>query len=566
MIAFVRGPVSAVFADSAVVEVGGVGMLVMCTPGTLAGLRVGEEATLATSMVVREDSLTLFGFADYDERGVSSCCRPPAASAPSSPRRCSPCTAPTSCAGPSPPRTSPRCAPCPASAARARSGSCSSSRTGSARRRGSGARPGQRRRLGRRRLARPGAGRPARPRLVGREAEAAVDAVAPLADEAVADGRAAAGRRAAARRPAIAVEGVSADGPRSTTATWDAAWSTADADGDERAVEAALRPKTLDEVIGQERVREQLGLVLEAARDRGRSARPRAAVRPARARQDHDGDDHRRRDGRAAAGHQRAGHPARRRPGGDPVRARRGRRAVPRRDPPDVAAGRGDALPRDGGLPGRRGRRQGAGRDRDPAGDPAVHPGRRDHPRRPAARAAARPVRLHRPPGVLRSRRAAADRRPLGPAARRRGRRPTAPPRSRRGRAARRASPTGCCGGSATSPRSAPTASSPRRWPTTRWRCSRSTSWASTGSTGRCSTRCAAGSAAGPVGLSTLAVAVGEERETVEEVAEPFLVRSGYLARTPRGRVATPAAWAHLGLAVPPGGGLADQASLFDDR
>ena len=57
----------------------------------------------------------------------------------------------------------------------------------------------------------------------------------------------------------------------------------------------------------------------------------------------------------------------------------------------------------------------------------------------------------------------------------------------------------------------------------------------------------------GPVGLSTLAVAVGEERETVEEVAEPFLVRNGFLARTPRGRVATPAAWAHLGLKQPPG-------------
>jgi len=55
----------------------------------------------------------------------------------------------------------------------------------------------------------------------------------------------------------------------------------------------------------------------------------------------------------------------------------------------------------------------------------------------------------------------------------------------------------------------------------------------------------------GPVGISTLAVAVGEERETVEEVAEPFLVRSGLLARTPRGRVATPAAWAHLGLPAP---------------
>jgi Holliday junction DNA helicase RuvB len=55
----------------------------------------------------------------------------------------------------------------------------------------------------------------------------------------------------------------------------------------------------------------------------------------------------------------------------------------------------------------------------------------------------------------------------------------------------------------------------------------------------------------GPVGLSTLAISVGEERETVEEVAEPFLVRQGFLMRTPRGRVATPAAWAHLGLRPP---------------
>ena len=67
----------------------------------------------------------------------------------------------------------------------------------------------------------------------------------------------------------------------------------------------------------------------------------------------------------------------------------------------------------------------------------------------------------------------------------------------------------------------------------------------------------------GPVGLSTLAVAVGEERETVEEVAEPFLVRSGYLARTPRGRVATPAAWRHLGMSVPKTATFAD--TLFDD-
>jgi Holliday junction DNA helicase RuvB len=67
----------------------------------------------------------------------------------------------------------------------------------------------------------------------------------------------------------------------------------------------------------------------------------------------------------------------------------------------------------------------------------------------------------------------------------------------------------------------------------------------------------------GPVGLSTLAVAVGEERETVEEVAEPFLVRRGLLARTPRGRVATAAAWAHLGLAAPPGGPTSWDQTLF---
>ncbi|TCI99947.1 Holliday junction branch migration DNA helicase RuvB [Aeromicrobium sp. IC_218] len=65
----------------------------------------------------------------------------------------------------------------------------------------------------------------------------------------------------------------------------------------------------------------------------------------------------------------------------------------------------------------------------------------------------------------------------------------------------------------------------------------------------------------GPVGVSTLAVAVGEERETVEEIAEPFLVRLGFLARTPRGRVATPAAWQHLGLQPPRG---SEQLTLGD--
>ncbi|WP_238012208.1 Holliday junction branch migration DNA helicase RuvB [Dactylosporangium sp. AC04546] len=75
----------------------------------------------------------------------------------------------------------------------------------------------------------------------------------------------------------------------------------------------------------------------------------------------------------------------------------------------------------------------------------------------------------------------------------------------------------------------------------------------------------------GPVGLSTLAVAVGEQPDTVEEVCEPFLLRTGLLARTPRGRVATAGAWRHLGLPVPagtvgggnPAGGSSQMPDLF---
>ncbi|MGP3933959.1 Holliday junction branch migration protein RuvA [Nonomuraea sp. KM88] len=70
MIASVAGKVTAIAPDGAVIEVGGVGVLTHCTPGTLATLRLGEEARLATSLVVREESLTLFGFATDDERAV----------------------------------------------------------------------------------------------------------------------------------------------------------------------------------------------------------------------------------------------------------------------------------------------------------------------------------------------------------------------------------------------------------------------------------------------------------------------------------------------------------------
>jgi Holliday junction DNA helicase RuvB len=68
-----------------------------------------------------------------------------------------------------------------------------------------------------------------------------------------------------------------------------------------------------------------------------------------------------------------------------------------------------------------------------------------------------------------------------------------------------------------------------------------------------------------PVGLATLAVSVGEEQDTVEDVAEPYLLQLGFLQRTPRGRVATAAAFAHLGLEEPRGpGAVPAPGSLFE--
>ncbi len=70
MIAHLDGMVCAIAPEGAVIEVGGVGLLVQATPGTLAALRTGERARVATSLVVREDALTLYGFASDDERDV----------------------------------------------------------------------------------------------------------------------------------------------------------------------------------------------------------------------------------------------------------------------------------------------------------------------------------------------------------------------------------------------------------------------------------------------------------------------------------------------------------------
>jgi Holliday junction DNA helicase RuvA len=70
VIAYVRGSVASLGLTTAVVDVGGIGLELQCAPGTLADLRVGQAATLSASLVVREDSLTLYGFADEDERSI----------------------------------------------------------------------------------------------------------------------------------------------------------------------------------------------------------------------------------------------------------------------------------------------------------------------------------------------------------------------------------------------------------------------------------------------------------------------------------------------------------------
>ena len=182
---------------------------------------------------------------------------------------------------------------------------------------------------------------------------------------------------------------------------------------------------------------------------------------------------------------------------------------------------------------------KGPGRDRDPAGDRAVHAGGRHHPGRAAARAAARQVRLHRAPGLLRARRAGVIVRRsaglLGVALRDDGAdeiagRSRGTPRIAN-RLLRRVRDFAEVRGDGVVTREVARAALELYEVDER---------ALTGWTGRCSAHWSAGSAAARSGCPRLAVAVGEEAETVEVVAEPFLVRAGLMARTPRGRVATP--------------------------
>ena len=131
---------------------------------------------------------------------------------------------------------------------------------------------------------------------------------------------------------------------------------------------------------------------------------------------------------------------------------------------------------------------------------------------------------------------------------------PTARSRSRAARAARRASPTGCCAACATSPRCAPTAT------ITREVADAALAMLDVDALGprRHGPQAAATVLekfdGGPVGVDNLAAAIGEERDTIEDVLEPFLIQQGFLQRTSRGRIATALSYRHFGLATPASG------------
>ena len=143
------------------------------------------------------------------------------------------------------------------------------------------------------------------------------------------------------------------------------------------------------------------------------------------------------------------------------------------------------------------------------------------------------------------------DRPPIGADSERADRRRGRARRSRGGRAARRASPTGCCAACATTRRCAPTARSRARSPTPALKLLEVDEHGFDEVDRKLLRTIIDKFGGGPVGLNTIAAAISEEKDAIEDIYEPFLIQIGFLDRTPRGRVATPRAYGYFGLDAP---------------
>ena len=328
--------------------------------------------------------------------------------------------------------------------------------------------------------------------------------------------------------------------------------SAATASPQEEGEERALRPKHARRVRGPgEDPRAARRSSSRAARNRKRGARPRAALRPAGPGQDHARAHHRARDGREPAADLGPGARARRRPRRDPHQPRaattcssstRSIACSPVVEEIlypaledfqiDIMIGEGPAA-----------------RSVKLDLPPFTLVGRHDA-RRHAHQPAARPLRDRRAPGVLHA-----------------GGAHAASCTARRGLLERRASTTRARVEIARRSRGTPRIANrllrrvrdfaevkaagrgrPPTSPTRRCACSTSTRSASTSWTASSCSRVIEKFGGGPVGVENLAAAIGEERDTIEDVLEPFLIQQGYLQRTPRGRIATALAYRHFGL------------------
>ena len=325
---------------------------------------------------------------------------------------------------------------------------------------------------------------------------------------------------------------------------------------EETQLERQLRPQRLDEYVGQRDAVESLRVSVEAARQRQARRSTTCCSRAARARQDDAGHHHGQRDGRVHRHDRRPVARARRRPDGHRHQLERARRPVHRRDPPPSARGGGASLPGDGGLHRQFRHGQGAQRADHADSAPTLHAGGGDDAPGDAELAAARALRHLPPPRLLlrarTSPRSSGARPPSWrwPSIRR------GPPPSPAARAGRRASRTGCCAACATTARCAGTGGSPRPPPPTRSTAREWTPSGSIGSTAASSWRSSSSTTAAPSGLEAIAATINDEAETLAEVVEPFLLKIGYIVRSPNGRRTTPAAYAHLGAPLPatPGG------------